>query len=375
MTNNTGNANKTTRWGIIGTGTMACDFATGLRALPNAELVGVASRTETRSADFASAFGIPNYFHSYESLAAHPDIDAIHIATPNHRHADDCQMCLEQGKAVLCEKPFTISSEDARKVVAVAREKKVFCMEAMWMRFIPLIQKMRQAVVVDKVIGQPSMLVADFGYPVPHQADNRFFNPELGGGGLLDRGVYPISLACYLLGLPDVVSGACAKDESGVDSSGTISLGWNKGVVAALHYSMLERTSNIAILYGSEGHIVIEAPFFRPHRIVVNHGRPGVEPGDPIAAGASTSGIKGKIKARIKSTLQNTKRRLESMTPPKLGRKGKVWTDFGNGIGYQFEAEEVHRCLQAGQLESETMPLDESIAIVELVEQLSNQWK
>ncbi len=365
--------NEKIRWGIMGTGTMACDFARGLAVLPDAELVAVASRTETRAADFASAFRVPQQFSSYRQLAESNDIDVIHIATPNHRHTEDCLMCLETGKPVLCEKPFTIKASDARRIVSVAREKKLFCMEAMWMRFMPLIQRLKME-IDNGLIGEPRLMVANFGYPVPGSNENRFFNPELGGGGLLDRGLYPISLACFLFGLPDQVSGQCAKASTGVDTSGSVSLSWNNGSLASLHYSMLDRTSNTAKVYGTEGQVTVTAPFFRPHRMVVSRGSSNVVEHDAIAAAARSSGLKGRAVGKLKSMIRRTKWRMESMTPPRLAKRGQSWTNFSKGNGYQYEAAEVHRCLREGLLESPSMMLDDSIAITELMEGLLARW-
>src|SRR5258708_1236017 len=177
------------RWGILGTGSIAHTFAEGLRALPDAELVGIGSRTREAAASFAARFGVAHAYGSYRELAEAANVDVVYIATPNIRHKEDCLFCIDAGKAVLCEKPFAMNAADGQEIVDRGRGAGLFFMEAMWMRFIPLIQKARE-IVRRGDIGAPCLLLADFGYPIDRDPKNRFLDPSLGGGSLLDRGIY-----------------------------------------------------------------------------------------------------------------------------------------------------------------------------------------
>jgi predicted dehydrogenase len=205
-----------THWGIIGTGKIAKEFATGLAVLPEAELVAVGSRTAESANRFANMFGVPHRHASYEALVNDSNVDVVYVATPHSLHKENSLLCLQAGKAVLCEKPFTINAAEAETVIRLAREKKLFLMEAMWTRFIPLVVKVRQ-LLADRVIGDVQMLVADLGFLVDFDPLHRLFAPQLGGGALLDLGVYPVSLASMIFGPPSRITGMAQLGKTGVD--------------------------------------------------------------------------------------------------------------------------------------------------------------
>ncbi len=189
-------------WGILGTGRIAGNFAADLALLPDAELVAVGSRSEATAQSFAGRFGAPHAHGSYEALAADPAVEVIYIATPHPLHAENMKLCLRAGKAVLCEKPFTLNAREAEEVIALAREQKLFLMEAMWTRFLPAVVRARE-LIEQGAIGEVRLLLADFGFRAAFDPHHRLFDPQLGGGALLDLGVYCVSLASMLFGPPD----------------------------------------------------------------------------------------------------------------------------------------------------------------------------
>ena len=215
----------TLRWGILATGSIAHKFATGIAALDDAEIVAVGSRSREGADKFADEFDIPDRHDSYEALAADPDVDAIYIATPHSLHKENMLTCLAAGKAVLCEKPFAINAREAREAIDFARERGIFLMEAMWTRYIPLMVEVRR-MVADGMIGDLRMITGDFGYRAGFNAERRTFNPALGGGALLDVGIYPLSLASMLLGKPQRIASMAELGETGVDEQSAMILGY-----------------------------------------------------------------------------------------------------------------------------------------------------
>jgi predicted dehydrogenase len=202
------------RWGILGTGRIAGQFARGLAALDDAELVAVGSRAAQTAAEFADEHGVPHRHASYADLAADPDLDAIYVATPHPFHKGNSLLCLGAGKAVLCEKPFTINAAEAEEVVAAARGQGRFLMEAMWTRFVPAAARVRE-LLAEGAIGEVRMLRADFGYRAGIDPNGRLFNLALGGGALLDVGVYTVSFASMVFGAqPSQITSATRRSSS-----------------------------------------------------------------------------------------------------------------------------------------------------------------
>ena len=225
------------RWGILGPGGIAASFAADLSLVPRAELAAVGSRSQATADAFAERFGFARAHGSYADLAADPDVDVIYIATPHAFHAEAALLCIEAGKAVLVEKPITLDLADAMRLVAAAREKGVFLMEAMWMRLNPAIRKIKE-LVEDGTIGWVSSIHADFGLQGPFDAEHRLRNPELGGGALLDLGVYPINFAHLIMGAPASVQAWAHLTPERVDEHTGVLLGWEAGAVGALTCSI-----------------------------------------------------------------------------------------------------------------------------------------
>lgn len=359
------------QWGVLGTGAIARAFAEDLRLLPDAALRAVGSRDRGRGRAFLSAFGGAGgrVYESVEQLARDPEIDVVYIATPHPRHKDDCLACLDGGRAVLCEKPFTVDADEARAVVDRAREARKFLMEAMWTRFHPLIIKVADLVRSGQ-LGRIRLVTADIGHPTPFDPENRFFNPALGGGALLDRGIYPLSLAHMLLGRPDDVVGRATIGTTGVDEQESALLTYSSGALAVLGSSLRGRLRNEAIIIGSKGRIRIHEPFYAPQRVTWTRFQ---EPVGPIPdAPVGSIGWQSRLKRNplIRGVFDGLGRPLIKA----IKRDSTVWTKRVAGWGYQFEAAEVMRRIRAGELESPLMPPDESVAIMETADALRRSW-
>ncbi|PSB05118.1 Gfo/Idh/MocA family protein [Merismopedia glauca] len=358
------------RWGIIGTGYVAKQFAEGLRLIPDAQLLAITSRTASKAQEFAKRYQVERVYNSSEDLVKDPDIDVVYIATPPHRHEADCVLCLESGKAILCEKPFTTTAKAASEVINLARQKQLFCMEAMWMRFIPLIQEIKQ-LIDSGTIGEIRTLSADFGVPTEFSPSSHLFNPELGGGALLDRGIYTLNLAVYLLGIPAKIMSQARRGKTGVDEEVAIILSYPQGALATLSASLTTYTSNQALIAGTKGKITIHEPFYCSERASITTKLPIFNP-----SLISTPSTKQKLVASVKSNslLKSLYLHLASYLSPLTSRSSQQKIQPFIGNGYQYEALEVMRCLQQGKIESEIMPLDETLKIMELVEQIRDRW-
>ncbi|MHB8514734.1 MAG: Gfo/Idh/MocA family protein [Dehalococcoidia bacterium] len=347
------------RWGILGTGGIARGFAEDLRGIPDAQLLATGSRSAESADRFGAALGVPRRYGSYEALAGDPDVDIVYVATPHARHRDDCLLALGAGKPVLCEKPFTLNAAEAREVVERARARRLFCMEAMWTRFLPIVADARQRVLRGE-IGALRTIFADFGAPTERRSDNRFFDPRLGGGALLDRGVYGVSLAHWYFGAPATVQAVASMGDTGVDEQDAVLLGWPDGRMAVITASLVARTHNTAMLVGTTGSILQHEPFYGPPGITVTRYPP------PRRAGAGAG-------HRSNPALSAMKRAVRRAVQP-VRRRGTYVRARTNGHGYRYEAIEAMRCLRAGATESAVMPLEESVQIMETMDRARAQW-
>lgn len=354
------------RWGILGSGAIARQFAQGLRVVPGSQLWAIGSRAAATAEEFARIYQVPKAYSSYQDLVEDPSVDVVYVATPHLRHQHDCLLCLEAGKAVLCEKPLAMTASAAQEIIDQARQQQVFCMEAMWMRFMPLIQRVKQ--IIDKGdIGEILTLTAEFGYPTEFDPQNRFFNPALGGGALLDRGSYPLSLAFYLLGEPLAVTGQAYLGNTGVDEQSAYLLSYGGGAIAQLSASLRAYTTNRATITGTTGRIIIHPPFCRPDHISITplSPEPVVTTHSPYR---SPTGLKARLENQVKQLpgVKQIANRLRDRTQT-------LWSaPVGNGLNY--EAAEVNQCLRQGLLESSIMPLEESLRILQVMDKLRQQW-
>jgi dihydrodiol dehydrogenase / D-xylose 1-dehydrogenase (NADP) len=316
------------RWGILGTGNIAKQFARGLAALEDAELVAVGSRTQESADRFGDEFNAQRRYATYEALVSDPDVEAIYISTPHPYHYHNAMLCLDAGKAVLCEKPFAINASEAEQVIAKAREKRLFMMEAMWTRFIPAMVRVRQ-IVKSGMIGGLRMLTADFGFRTGFNPQHRLFNPDLGGGALLDVGIYPISLASILFGMqPTHISSSAHLGETGVDEQSAYLFSYPNGQIAQLSSATRTQTPQEAYLLGTEGWIKIHSPWWIPR----------------------------------------------TFTLALAGKEPEVIDMPYAGNGYNYEASAVAACVREGALESDIMPLDETLALMRTLDAIRAQW-
>jgi predicted dehydrogenase len=309
------------RWGVIGTGAIARAWSDDLRRTDSGRIVAVGSRTQEAADRFGDDFDVPTRHASYEALVADPEVDAVYVTTPHPWHHDNTMIALEAGKPVLCEKPFTMNAEEARSLVAAARERGLFLMEAMWTRFLPHIIEVRR-LLAEGAIGEIVRVSADHGQAIKRDAAHRIFAPELGGGALLDLGVYPVSFASMLLGTPEHILSAIEPAFTGVDGQTSMIFTYANGAQALLTCTSLGRSPTRADIVGSEARIEIDTDFYRPSSFTL-----------------------------ITRTGERTR-----FEPPHEG-----W-------GLRHQADEVARCLREGLLESPVMPLDESISIMETMD-------
>lgn len=327
------------RWGILGTGSVAGKFAHDLGSSTEAKLLAVASRSQVKVETFAKHCKIPRAYGSYMQLLEDPDIDVVYVATPNAYHKEHCLLALDAGKAVLCEKPFALNASEAQAVIQQARRKQLFCMEAMWMRFVPAIQTLRE-LLEQQVIGKICQVNMQMGFAFPFDPSHRVFDPKLGGGALLDLGVYPLSLASYLLGTPVVVQSDAVIGATGVDEKVAMVLRYPEGQHGLLSASLRNPTANDAVIMGTEGCLRVHAPLYCPQSL--------------------------SLKTASNSLLTRLKNRLFP-SGSRIVRR----TQAG---GYQYQAIEVMRCLRAGDCESPIMPLNETLSILEVMDVVRQQW-
>ena len=244
----------------------------GLRSLPEAEVFAVGSRSEDSAAEFADKRNIPRRHASYEGLAADPEVDVVYIATPHPFHAENAELCLQAGKAVLCEKPFCVNAAEAERVVELAREKGLFIMEGMWTRFFPLMEEVRR-LLSEGAIGEVRMLNVDFGFRADLDPASRLFDQRLGGGALLDVGVYCVSFASMVLGRPSGFVSLPHLGETGVDEQASVVLEHEGGRLANLSIGVRTNMPQEATIMGTEAYIRIHAPWWRPKSMTIS--RPG----------------------------------------------------------------------------------------------------
>ncbi len=251
---------KRTRWGILGTGTIATKFALGLRAADNAELRAVGSRSEATAEAFAREHGAARAHASYEALARDPEVDAIYIATPHVLHRENTLSCIAGGKAVLCEKPFAMNASEGEEMVAAARSAGTFLCEAMWTRFLPATRRVRELINTG-VIGEPRQLECDFGFRTELDPRGRLFDPALGGGALLDVGIYCVAYARMVFGgAPAEVHSSAHIGETGVDEQSAYLFRYDSGALARMSSATRTETAHRATIWGTEGSI--EVPDF-----------------------------------------------------------------------------------------------------------------
>jgi predicted dehydrogenase len=318
--------NRIYKWGIIGPGKIAEKFAAALANVPNAELHAVASRDETRARQFAVKYNAKKFYGNYEAIATDPEIDAVYIATPHTFHHAHALLCLENSKPVLCEKPMSVNYKNSMEMVATARRTKTFLMEAMWTRFLPLIDKTLQ-LIKEGEIGEVKYLRADFGFKAPFDPASRLYDIKLGGGSLLDVGVYPLFLALLILGKPDEIKSFAHLSVTGADETTNAVLWYKNGCMANILSSIVTQTPLTAEISGTGGTIILQRPWYKGNAVDV----------------------------RKNDTITH------SFSLPY------------NGNGFEFQVMEVLNCLDKGLTESNIMPLDFSLLMSRVVDEICAQ--
>lgn len=307
-------------WGILGTGKISHKFAQGLREAAGARLSCVASRSTQKAKEFAKVYDIPKFYGSYEELAKDPSVDIVYIGTLHSLHCENTLLCLENKKAVLCEKPFALTADEVRRMIASSRKNGTFLMEALWTNFLPSIQKVKE-LIKDKVVGDPVSIGADFGFFKEFDNNHRFFIPELGGGSLLEIGIYPVFLSLLLFGFPDEMTSQIIKSPTGTDVTTGVFLSWKSGRFAQLASSFAVDLDTQADIYCTKGKITLHRMFHMPTRLSVT--------------------VEGKTR--------------------------EIPLEW-KGNGYNYEAEEVMRCLSENRLESPSLTHEFSLTLMYLLE-------
>ncbi len=322
---------KPIHWGIIGPGKIARKFADDLRLLPNARLHAVASTSQERADAFAAEYAVPHAFGRYEDLVECPGLDVVYIATPHAQHCTNTLLCLENGLSVLCEKPFALHATDARRMVEAARRKGVFLMEALWTRFIPAVEK-ALSLVAEGAIGHLHTVKSDFGFQMPFDAEHRIFNKSLGGGSLLDIGIYPAMLGLFAFGKPQAadIRAAATFTPTGVDESCAFSFQFPENRLVLGHSTVAANTPVEACLYGTEGTIYLHPRWHHAQQLTL-------------------------------SQYEGRDERRHTFDLPYSG-----W-------GYSFEAAHVMQCLREGLLESDRVPLDFTLGLMGTLDEIRRQ--
>jgi predicted dehydrogenase len=316
---------KTYNWAILGCGKIARKFSLDLKLLPNANLYAAASRDLAKAQEFATELGFEKAYGSYEEMVDDPLVDVVYVATPHSHHRDHTLICLNHKKAVLCEKAFALNTRQVSDMVDAARANNTFLMEAFWTPFHPSFKKAFE-IIRSGELGEAKMVRSDFAFSSPKDADNRLLNLSLGGGSLLDIGIYPVFAALAVLGKPDRIKALAQFNDSGAEESMAVSFKYNNGALASLSSSFASWSPVLTEFWCEKGYI-------RANR------RPSSGPALVIwREGAASEEV--------------------------------VELPVTEGMGYQFEAAHVMDCLDAGKTESDVLPLSFSLDLIETLDRI-----
>ncbi|MFB9052443.1 Gfo/Idh/MocA family protein [Formosa undariae] len=313
---------KTIKWGILGLGNIANKFAKDLLTIEDAQLQAVASRSIDKANEFGKTYHAIQCYDSYEALAKDPNIDAVYIATPHSFHKEHAILCLKHGKAVLCEKPFGMNAEEVKEMIAVAKENNVLLMEALWTYFLPHYQ-FALTELKNETYGKLLKVEADFGFTRPFNTASRLFDKAVGGGSLLDIGIYPIFATLSTLGEPDEIEATSTTFENGADSSCDMLFKYANGTEAILKSSLIEETPTACVFTCENGVITLNTQFHAPSTVTIS---------------------------------QNGKEDTIDYT--------------GNTIGYNFETIHFNQLLRDGKKESDIMTYDFSLKLIKTLDKV-----
>lgn len=317
---------KKVNWGIIGLGKIAHKFSQDLLLVEDANLYGVASREINKAKDFANKYQADNFYGSYKDLTNDPNIDVVYIATPHIHHCEYTLMALEAGKAVLCEKAFGMDKAEVQKMIAKASEKKLFLMEALWTRFIPGTEKVLE-LLNSGLVGDIKSVRADFGFKANYDPKERLFNKKLGGGALLDIGIYPVFLSLLTLGFPKEIIASAMMSPTNVDSTILMLFNYNNQATAILDANLAVDTPTEAWLHGTKGSLKMHSRFHH----------------------------------------------TESISHYKDHELVETFEVKYKGNGYYHEIKEVMNCLQKSKIESDKMPLSFSLKLIDLLDKIRKE--
>lgn len=312
--------------GILGAGRIASIMAQTIGQMDEAICYAVAARDQVRAEEFAKAYGFEKAYGSYEELVKDSEVELIYIATPHSHHYEHAKLCIEHGKAVLCEKAFTRNAKEAKEILSLAKEKRVFITEAIWTRFMPS-REMIHDLLESGIIGKPMTLTANLGYIIAHK--ERIAEPALAGGALLDIGLYPLNFALMVFGNDfDKITSTAILSDKGVDMQNSITLSYRTGEIAVLNSTALALSDRQGIISGDKGYMIVE-------------------------------NINNCEKIRIFNTERQEIKCVE--VPQQI-------------TGYEYEVEAAMRAIKEGKLECEEMPHEETIRVMEIMDELRKEW-
>jgi len=312
------------KWGILGCGRIARKFASDLRLVEDAELIAAASRNKETLDAFAKDFPCKYLHNSYEGLALNDEVDVIYVATPHSHHHEHTLLCLNHDKAVLCEKAFAINSRQAKEMIDTSRKKKVFLMEALWSKFLPHYKKLME-LLEQKTLGDIRSVLVNFGFKTGAHSPQRLFDPSLGGGTLLDIGIYNVFITISVLGVPDSIEATMIPASTGVDEQIAVTFKYNNGAIAHLFSSFTTNLPIQAEINGTEGNITLTSRFYEPSAII-----------------------------QLSKKIPYEREIIPIKKEP--------------GFGYQYEARHVNECLKNGLIESPVMKHSDTMTLIELLD-------
>jgi predicted dehydrogenase len=313
------------RWGILGCGKIANKFASDLKLVEDAELMAIGSRDTAKAKEFASQHNARHIFNTYEALVSSPLVDVIYVATPHGFHHQHVMLCLEHKKAVLCEKAFALNLRQVKEMVAQAKTQKVFLMEAFWTKFLPQYEEVMR-IIKSEEIGEVKFIQADFGFKAPEPLPQRLYDPILGGGSLLDIGIYPVFLAQSILGKPVDIQATITPYDTGVDEQCAMTMKFENGALAVLSSTFASDTPVEALIAGTKGRI------------------------------------------QMRDRFHNAIGRLEIVKEKDVVNEIDVFRE--EGFGFQFEARHVGECIRKGLIESPVMSHQDSLLLMETLDRV-----
>jgi predicted dehydrogenase len=318
------------RWGILGCGRIARKFASDLKLVSNAQLIACGARSAASADAFAEEFSVKNKYYSYEELVADNEVDVIYVATPHSHHHEHTLLCINNNKAVLCEKAFAINYKQVKEMIDAARAKNVFLMEAVWTKFLQPFNKVKEMIDAG-MLGEIKSMLINFGFKAPENAPQRLLDPSLGGGTMLDIGIYNVFTALFFLGKPDEITATAILTEQNIDEQCAVTFKYKNGVLAQLFSTFLSDTATEADISGTQGRVRLTSRYYTPFTTIEY--------------------FPGK---------QDSKQIIELNKPEE-------------GFGYQHEARHVCECLEKGLKESPVMTHSDSLLLMETLDTICSK--